>query len=132
MRLHHTILGLLAENQDGGYDLLRGFETSSAMLCPARQGQVYGEPAKLDGNGVIEVTGTGHRNRSNEITCFAALLPCDQTGVTVTAEAGPASPACARPLPRRADGRALCLHRQEEPVDPVCAAQNPALGQGDL
>ncbi|MGW7427002.1 ISAs1 family transposase [Streptomyces sp. NPDC054813] len=67
-------------------------------------------------------------DETNEITCFAALLePYDLADVAVTAAA--LRTQRARPLPRRAEGRALRLHRQEEPADPVCATQDPALGQ---
>jgi PadR family transcriptional regulator AphA len=63
MSLRHALLGLLAEQPASGYDLLRRFETSLAMVWPAQQSQVYGELAKLSEGGLIEVTGTGARNR---------------------------------------------------------------------
>ncbi|GAB1646352.1 PadR family transcriptional regulator [Krasilnikovia sp. MM14-A1259] len=63
MSLRHAVLGLLAEKPASGYDLLRQFETSLAMVWPAQQSQVYGELGKLSEAGLIEVTGTGARNR---------------------------------------------------------------------
>jgi DNA-binding PadR family transcriptional regulator len=63
MSLRHALLGLLAEKPASGYDLLKQFETSLAMVWPAQQSQVYGELAKLSEAGLIEVTGTGARNR---------------------------------------------------------------------
>ncbi|MCC9311292.1 PadR family transcriptional regulator [Kitasatospora sp. RB6PN24] len=63
MSLRHAILGLLAETPSSGYDLMKRFETSLAHVWPAKQSQVYGELAKLSEAGLIEVTGTGARNR---------------------------------------------------------------------
>jgi PadR family transcriptional regulator, regulatory protein AphA len=63
MSLRHALLGLLAEKPASGYDLLKRFETSLAMVWPAQQSQVYGELAKLSEAALIEVTGTGARNR---------------------------------------------------------------------
>lgn len=63
MSLRHALLGLLSEKPASGYDLLKRFETSLAMIWPAQQSQVYGELAKLSEAGLIEVTGTGGRNR---------------------------------------------------------------------
>ena len=63
MSLRHALLGLLAERPASGYDLIKQFETQLSMVWPAQQSQVYGELAKLDESGLIEVTGTGARNR---------------------------------------------------------------------
>jgi len=63
MSLRHALLGLLAEKPASGYDLLKQFETSLAMVWPAKQSQVYGELAKLSEGGLIEITETGARNR---------------------------------------------------------------------
>jgi len=63
MSLRHAVLGLLAENPRSGYDLIKEFESSLAFVWPAQASQVYGELAKLDDAGLIEVTGTGARNR---------------------------------------------------------------------
>ncbi|HEX4225252.1 MAG TPA: PadR family transcriptional regulator [Pseudonocardiaceae bacterium] len=63
MSLRHALLGLLAEHPASGYDLIKQFETSLAMVWPAQQSQVCGELTRLDENGLIEVTGTGARNR---------------------------------------------------------------------
>ncbi|MFI9271734.1 PadR family transcriptional regulator [Kitasatospora sp. NPDC052896] len=63
MSLRHAVLGLLAETPSSGYDLLKRFESSLAMVWPAKQSQVYGELARLSEAGLIEVTGTGARNR---------------------------------------------------------------------
>ncbi|MEU1268948.1 PadR family transcriptional regulator [Streptomyces sp. NPDC005799] len=63
MSLRHALLGLLAEKPASGYDLLKRFETSLAMVWPAQQSQIYGELGKLNDSGLIEVTGTGARNR---------------------------------------------------------------------
>ncbi|WP_329585079.1 PadR family transcriptional regulator [Kitasatospora sp. NBC_01250] len=64
MSLRHAVLGLLAETPSSGYDLLKRFESSLAAVWPAKQSQVYGELAKLSEAGLIEVTGTGARNRT--------------------------------------------------------------------
>lgn len=61
--LRHALLGLLAERPASGYDLIKQFETQLSMVWPAQQSQVYGELTRLDENGLIEVTGTGARNR---------------------------------------------------------------------
>lgn len=63
MSLRHAVLGLLVETPSSGYDLLKRFESSLAFVWPAKQSQVYGELAKLSEAGLIEVTGTGARNR---------------------------------------------------------------------
>ncbi len=63
MSLRHAVLGLLAETPSSGYDLLKKFESSLAFVWPAQHSQVYGELAKLSEAGLIEVTGTGARNR---------------------------------------------------------------------
>jgi PadR family transcriptional regulator AphA len=63
MSLRHAVLGLLAERPASGYDLLKRFETGLAMVWPAQQSQLYGELAKLSEAGLIEVTGSGARNR---------------------------------------------------------------------
>jgi DNA-binding PadR family transcriptional regulator len=63
MSLSHALLGLLAEKPASGYDLLKRFESGLANVWPAQQSQVYGELAKLNENGLIEVIGTGARNR---------------------------------------------------------------------
>jgi DNA-binding PadR family transcriptional regulator len=63
MSLRHALLGLLAERPASGYDLLKRFETSLALVWPAQRSQVYGELTQLDQHGLIEVTGTGARNR---------------------------------------------------------------------
>ena len=63
MSLRHALLGLLAERPASGYDLIKLFETQLSMVWPAQQSQVYGELAKLDEQRLIEVTGTGARNR---------------------------------------------------------------------
>ncbi|MER6126807.1 PadR family transcriptional regulator [Streptomyces sp. NPDC001795] len=63
MSLPHALLGLLAEKPASGYDLLKRFETGLAIVWPAQKSQVYGELAKLSENGLIEVTGTGARQR---------------------------------------------------------------------
>jgi PadR family transcriptional regulator, regulatory protein AphA len=63
MSLRHAVLGLLAETPSSGYDLLKRFDSSLAFVWPAQQSQVYGELGKLSEAGLIEVTGTGARNR---------------------------------------------------------------------
>jgi DNA-binding PadR family transcriptional regulator len=63
MSLRHALLGMLAEHPASGYDLLKRFETSLALVWPAQRSQVYGELTQLDQHGLIEVTGTGARNR---------------------------------------------------------------------
>ncbi|MFJ9565482.1 PadR family transcriptional regulator [Streptomyces fuscichromogenes] len=63
MSLPHALLGLLAEQPASGYDLLKRFESGLAVVWPAQKSQVYGELAKLSEKGLIEVTGTGARQR---------------------------------------------------------------------
>ncbi len=63
MSLRHALLGLLAEGPASGYDLLKRFDTSLAFVWPASQSQVYGELARLAEDGLIELVGTGARNR---------------------------------------------------------------------
>lgn len=63
MSLRHAVLGLLAGTPSSGYDLLKRFESSLAFVWPAQQSQIYSELAKLSEAGLIEVTGTGARNR---------------------------------------------------------------------
>jgi DNA-binding PadR family transcriptional regulator len=63
MSLPHALLGLLAEQPASGYDLLKRFETGLSLVWPAQKSQVYGELAKLSENGLIEITGTGARQR---------------------------------------------------------------------
>lgn len=63
MSLRHAVLGLLAETPRSGYDLIKEFESSLAFVWPAQASQIYGELTKLGEAGLIEVTGTGARNR---------------------------------------------------------------------
>ena len=63
MSLRHAVLGLLAERPSSGYDLLKRFDSSLAFVWPAKQSQVYAELGKMSEAGLIEVTGTGARNR---------------------------------------------------------------------
>lgn len=65
MSLRHALLGLITE-MDGasGYDLLRVFEFSLDTVWPASQGQLYAELGKLSEAGLIEVSGTGARRRT--------------------------------------------------------------------
>lgn len=63
MSLRHAVLGLLAEAPRSGYDLIKEFESSLAFVWPAKPSQVYGELTKLSEAGLIEITGTGARNR---------------------------------------------------------------------
>jgi PadR family transcriptional regulator AphA len=64
MSLRHAVLGLLAETPSSGYDLIKRFESSLAFVWPATRSQVYGELGKMSEAGLIEVTGTGARNRT--------------------------------------------------------------------
>lgn len=64
MSLRHAVLGLLAESPSSGYDLMKKFDSSLAYVWPAQQSQVYGELARLSASGLIEVVGTGARNRT--------------------------------------------------------------------
>lgn len=63
MSLPHALLGLLSEQPASGYDLLKRFEAGLSIVWPAQKSQVYGELAKLNENGLIEITGTGARQR---------------------------------------------------------------------
>lgn len=64
MSLRHALLGLLSQSPSSGYDLLKRFDSSLAMVWPAQRSQVYGELGKLSEAGLIEVVSTGARNRS--------------------------------------------------------------------
>lgn len=63
MSLRHAVLGLLAERQASGYDLMKLFETSLANVWPATQSQVYGELGKLAASGLVKVASEGPRGR---------------------------------------------------------------------
>jgi DNA-binding PadR family transcriptional regulator len=63
MSLPHALLGLLSEQPASGYDLLKRFDEGLSAVWPAQKSQVYSELAKLDENGLIEITGTGARQR---------------------------------------------------------------------
>lgn len=63
MSLRHAVLGLLAERQASGYDLMKLFETSLANVWPATQSQVYGELGKLATSGLVKVASEGPRGR---------------------------------------------------------------------
>ncbi|MCB1040802.1 MAG: PadR family transcriptional regulator [Acidimicrobiales bacterium] len=65
MSLRHALLGLLADRPGSGWDLLKGFESSLAFVWPATQSQLYTELGKMADEGLIEVTGTGARNRKD-------------------------------------------------------------------
>jgi PadR family transcriptional regulator, regulatory protein AphA len=61
--LRHALLGMLADHPGSGYDLLKRFELSLNFVWQAKQSQLYGELGKMAEAGLIEVTGTGARNR---------------------------------------------------------------------
>lgn len=63
MSLRHAALGLLAQSPGSGYDLLKRFEHTLAHVWPATQSQLYTELGRLEAQGLIEVAGTGARNR---------------------------------------------------------------------
>jgi DNA-binding PadR family transcriptional regulator len=63
MSLRHGLLGLLAERPGSGWDLLKRFESSLAFVWPATQSQLYTELNRMAGDGLVEVTSTGARNR---------------------------------------------------------------------
>lgn len=65
MSLQYAVLGLLAQQPGSGYDLLRRFESTMGHVWPATQSQLYTELGKMAQNGLIEVTGTGARNRKD-------------------------------------------------------------------
>src|SRR3954465_13594255 len=63
MSLRHALLGLLADGNASGYDLLKLFETSLANVWPATQSQIYTELTELAGSGLITVAAEGPRGR---------------------------------------------------------------------
>jgi DNA-binding PadR family transcriptional regulator len=63
MSLRHGLLGLLAHRPASGWDLLKAFDSSLAFTWPATQSQLYTELGRMTDDGLIEVTGTGGRNR---------------------------------------------------------------------
>jgi DNA-binding PadR family transcriptional regulator len=73
MSLRHALLGLLADRQASGYDLMKLFETSLANVWPATQSQVYGELGKLTDAGLLEVAAEGPRGRKEYTLTEAGL-----------------------------------------------------------
>jgi len=65
------LLGLLARGPASGYDLLRAFDTSLALVWPATQSQLYRELGRLADDGLVEVGPPGRRGR-REYTLTAA------------------------------------------------------------
>lgn len=65
MSLRYAVLGLLAQEPGSGYDLLRRFNSTLAYVWPATQSQLYLELGRLADDHLIEVSGTGARNRKD-------------------------------------------------------------------
>src|SRR2546423_12038949 len=63
MSLRHGLLGLLADRQGSGWDLLKRFDSSLAFVWPATQSQLYTELNRMADDHLVEVTATGARNR---------------------------------------------------------------------
>jgi len=63
MSLKHAVLGVLAEGEASGYDLVKLFNTSLANAWPATQSQIYTELTKLADAELITVSSTGPRGR---------------------------------------------------------------------
>jgi PadR family transcriptional regulator AphA len=73
MSLRHAVLGLLVDKPASGYDLMKRFNTSLANVWPATQSQVYGELARLDAAGLIDVAAEGPRGRKEYTITDAGL-----------------------------------------------------------
>ncbi|WP_405997514.1 PadR family transcriptional regulator [Streptomyces sp. NBC_00829] len=73
MSLRHALLGLLADRDASGYDLLKLFETSLSSAWPATQSQIYTELTKLADAGLITVTAQGPRGRKEYALTDAGL-----------------------------------------------------------
>lgn len=63
MSLRHGLLGLLVDDPGSGWDLLKRFERSLAFVWPATQSQLYTELNRMAGEGLVEATEVGPRNR---------------------------------------------------------------------
>lgn len=63
MSLRHALIGLLAEQPASGWDLTRRFEDLLGTVWPAGHPQIYGELAKLQDDGFIEIDSEGPRRR---------------------------------------------------------------------
>jgi DNA-binding PadR family transcriptional regulator len=63
MSLRHALIGLLAEQPASGWDLTRRFEELLGTVWPAGHPQIYGELAKLQADGFIEIESEGPRRR---------------------------------------------------------------------
>ncbi|MFN8040971.1 MAG: PadR family transcriptional regulator [Acidimicrobiales bacterium] len=63
MSLRHGLLGLLVDDPGSGWDLLKRFERSLAFVWPATQSQLYTELNRMAGDGLVEATEVGPRNR---------------------------------------------------------------------
>jgi PadR family transcriptional regulator, regulatory protein AphA len=71
--LPHALLGLLADEPASGYDLLKKFDTTLAMVWPATQSQIYTELNRLAAAGQIEVIAEGPRGRKEYALTDAGL-----------------------------------------------------------
>lgn len=65
MSLRHALLGLLADGPASGYELLKVFDRSLALVWPATQSQLYGELNRLADEGLIVVSNEGPRGRKD-------------------------------------------------------------------
>jgi len=63
MSLRHALIGLLAEQPASGWDLTRRFEDLLGTVWPAGHPQIYGELARLQDDGFIEIDSEGPRRR---------------------------------------------------------------------
>ena len=57
MSIKHAVLGLLAEGEKSGYDLVREFDYRRSVVWPAPQNEIYRELAKLNETGWIKPHG---------------------------------------------------------------------------
>ena len=135
-----TIRRVIKDTCPGGLaDLLghdpAGTDTLAVDGKSARGSRLGATPAA---HLLAAMTGTGMTvtqlrvpEKTNEITCFAALLDPYRPARSHRDRRCPAHPARPRPLPRRGEEGALRLHREAEPEEPPRAAADPALGGGD-
>jgi PadR family transcriptional regulator, regulatory protein AphA len=73
MSLSHALLGLLSDGPASGYDLLKSFDTTLALVWPASQSQIYTELNRLAAAGEIEVVAEGPRGRKEYALTEAGL-----------------------------------------------------------
>ncbi|HYC05145.1 MAG TPA: PadR family transcriptional regulator [Azospirillaceae bacterium] len=73
MALRMAILGLLAEREMSGYDLMREFDRGNSLIWPAPRNEVYRELRRPLEAGLIARTALGARNRKSYAATGAGI-----------------------------------------------------------